>query len=430
MPSPLRSCLLAGLLLGALLSTTAAVADSGSPQPIRPGDGGYGAGAQPLPDRGERPSYTIVSTPDFLNADVGDVSTRRSWDGVSNSINDQYVAALDVVLDQLAAERPDAVLVAGDMVEGHWGVDVDDTGIFGPVRTEAQARQAVRRAGRFYLGAWRQRFVDHGLPVPHVAVGDHEIGDNPWRVGQFKHDAMGTFKRTVARTLIGDRYPRSHRPTGTSFGGTSYWTKLGPDVMLVSVDVFRRRSSNVGAAGGVETDLQGAHLRWFRRTLAYGRRHFPWVVVQGHTPGLGPVRTAGSSSLSLEGGSRSRMWRAMTAAGVDLYLAGEVHQVTAIARPGQPVQVSHGGLFAFGGTRYVRIDVFDDRLELASYGLDNAVDRSGPRLWQTGDKRGVPADLTYLPGRRLRGTAVLTDDGRLVMRSGDLAPAAELGLQH
>lgn len=394
------------------------------------GDGGFDASARRLPERGAAPSYTIVSTPDFLNADVGDVSTLPTWDGVSNSVNDDYDASLEVVLDQLAAERPDAVLVAGDLVEGHWGVDVDDTGIFGPVATATQARAAVRRAAGFYFDAWQDRFAAHGLPRPHVAVGDHEIGDNPWRAGGVKRRALPDFKSAFARELIGDRYPRSRRPLGTRFADTSYWTALGPDVMLVSVDVFAPRRNGPGSEGAMSQDLSGAHLRWFERTLAYGRQHFRWVVVQGHVPAQGPVRRTGSSGLTLDGGSRSRMWRAMDAAGVDLYLAGEVHQVTAIARPGQPVQLTHGGLFAFGGTTYVRIDVFDDRLELSSYGFDAVVDTRGPRLWQTGDKRAVPAGLRYLPGARLRGSAVLTDDGRLEERSGDLAPAVDLGLQH
>lgn len=423
--------LLLGLVLTSLPAGLSALpratADGGPSLPIRPGNGGF-AHARPLPDRGDRPSYTIVSTPDFLNADVGDVSTLPSWDGVHNSTNDAYEASLDVVLDQVAAEDPDAVLVAGDLVEGHWGIDADDTGIFGPVDTDGRARAAVRRAGRFYYDAWKRRFRDHGIPVPHVAVGDHEIGDNPWPAGQRKRVAVDDFKHAFARALVGDRYPRAQRPAGTPYAGTSYWTALGPDVMLVSVDVFRPRPSRVGGQGAMEIDLSGAHLRWFERTLAYGRRHFPWVVVQAHPPALGPVRASGSSSLGLDGGARSRLWRAMEAADVDLYLAGEVHQVTAIARPGRPVQLSHGGLFAFGGTKYVRLDVFDDRLELSSYGFDNAVDVYGPRMWQTSAKRGVPVDLDYLPGRRLRGSAVLTEDGRLVDRSGDLAPAADLGL--
>ncbi|KQP64596.1 metallophosphoesterase family protein [Nocardioides sp. Leaf285] len=392
----------------------------------RPGDGGFGDTAVPLPDRGDDPVLTVVSSPDFMNADVGDVSGLARWDGVHNSINDRYVTATGVVLEQLRAEEPDAVLVAGDLVEGHWGVDVDRTGIFGPVDTPARARAAVGRAGALYFGAWARLFARHGLPLPHVAVGDHEIGDDPWPGGSFDLAAVPTYKRTFAEALVGARYARSHRPVGTPYAATSYWTALSPEVMLVSVDVFEPRPATGAGRDGMRLDLSGAHLRWFRRTLAEGRERFRWVVVQGHVPALGPVRTSGSSGLRLDDGPRSRMWRAMTSADVDLYLAGEVHDVTAIARRGQPVQVTHGGLFAFGGTTYLRLDVFEDRLELSTYGFDTRVDRDSGTLWQTSEKRAVPRDLRYEPGRRLRGSAVLTPTGRLVTRSGDLAPATEL----
>jgi hypothetical protein len=82
---------------------------------------------------------TVVSHPDFLNADVGDVSRSPYWaDGDPNAINDSYRAGLTTVMDQMKSENPDATLVIGDLVDGHWGVDVDNTGIFGPVGTAAE----------------------------------------------------------------------------------------------------------------------------------------------------------------------------------------------------------------------------------------------------------------------------------------------------
>jgi hypothetical protein len=103
-----------------------------------------------------QPLITLVSIPDFINADVGDVrgidrSGYLGWDpGDPNSINPYYRDTLKVVLDQVASENPDAVLVAGDEVNGHWGVDYDKTGIFGPVDTYEQKLQALRNAGALY----------------------------------------------------------------------------------------------------------------------------------------------------------------------------------------------------------------------------------------------------------------------------------------
>ncbi|QNN51481.1 metallophosphoesterase family protein [Nocardioides mesophilus] len=376
----------------------------------------------------EAPAYTFVSAPDFLNADMADVSGLSTWDGVHNSWNGSYAASLDVILDQLAAEAPDDVLVAGDTVEGHWGTDVDGTGIFGPVGTTAERLQAVRNAGDLYYGAWVQRFRDHGLPVPHVTVGDHEIGDNAWGRGTFKYAAFGTFKHTFARHLIGSRYRATHRPQGTAFSDTSYWTALSPEVLLVSVDVFRRHDRNVSPqTKAVTAELSGKHLRWFEDVLRRKASRYPWVIVQAHTPIAGPVRSEGSSKLMLAGGTGSAMWKAMDRYGVDLYLAGEVHQDTAIDRRAGPVQISHGGLMSFGRTRYLSVHVFDDRMEISSFGFQARVDDSGERLWQTSSKRAVPGVVEYLPGAVRLGTAVLTPNRNLRRRTGDLAPAAELG---
>jgi hypothetical protein len=97
----------------------------------------------------EVPQATFVSMPDFLNADVADERDRPAWrPGLPNSITGYYRRAIDIVLDEVESENPDAVFVAGDLVQGHWGSDVDDTGIFGPVDTFAQQLQAVTQAGR------------------------------------------------------------------------------------------------------------------------------------------------------------------------------------------------------------------------------------------------------------------------------------------
>jgi 3',5'-cyclic AMP phosphodiesterase CpdA len=149
-----------------------------------------------------QPSLTLVSIPDFVNADVGDVRGIRrpgdlGWDlGDPNSINDHYRNTLNVVLNQVASENPDAVLVAGDEVMGHWGEDTSHTGIFGPVNTYQHQKQVLRNAGRFYYGQWKDRFAQRGIKV-YPAVGDHDIGDNPWPRGSFENRAFNPHRRHV-----------------------------------------------------------------------------------------------------------------------------------------------------------------------------------------------------------------------------------------
>ncbi len=393
--------------------------------------------AVPTEPTSEKPYYRFVSHPDFLNADVGDLDRLDTWYGerrrrrgeTYNSWNQSYADALDVVLGAIKAEQPDDILVAGDLVKGHWGVDSDEVGIFGRVDTAKRFANAVGRAGKFYYREWKRLFSSRGLPKPHVTVGDHEIGDNNWPRGSFKHRAVPRFKRTVANALLGGRYPARRRPVGTAYARTSYWTPLNKNVMLVSVDTMRRHPRNTHPKfKAVVGSLDRGHLRWFRRTLAHGKRRFTWVIVQAHTPIVGPVRFSGSSRMRLRGGRKSAMWKAMVRHDVDLYLSGEVHDVTAIDLKGDnPVQLSHGGLFAFNGSKYVTADFYPNRIELSSYGFSaRRWSRDSPRLWQTSQQRG-PAELEYRPGPVLRGSATLYRGGAFRRRSGDLAPAADLG---
>lgn len=68
------------------------------------------------------PLFTFVSMPDFINTDIGSTRVRagKGWDpGDPTSINKSWREALDVILDEVQAEKPAAVLVAGDLVDGH-----------------------------------------------------------------------------------------------------------------------------------------------------------------------------------------------------------------------------------------------------------------------------------------------------------------------
>ena len=66
-----------------------------------------------------------------------------------------------------------------------------------------------------------------------------------------------------------------------------------------------------------------------------------WTIVQGHVPILEPVRSRGSSDLRYPGGTSSALWKMFEKYGVDLYLAGEVHDTTASTSDGI-VQLAHG----------------------------------------------------------------------------------------
>ena len=366
----------------------------------------------------EEAAYTFVSVPDFLNADVGTVRRSRRWDnGDPNSINASYRGAVDVILDAIEAEGPDSVLVAGDLVEGHWGIDEDDTGIFGPVKTFAQKNRAVTRAGNLYYRQWARRFAQRDLPV-FPAVGDHEIGDNPWPARRFKYRAMPVFKSVWAKHFTDSGSAYAMRPRGTRWEDTAYATYLRPELLLVTVDVFAR------SRDGVHAKVVRGQLRWLDDVLAHntalGDGGAKWVIVQGHTPVLGPVRMARSSGLYTENGEA--FWDTMQRHDVTAYFNGEVHTVT--LRHDGVTQISHGnGIVAgIGDFNYLVGTVYDDRIEITIKRIPRLSTDNTVELWQTSRKR-PPISVTYERESHVSGTAVLTEDGgRIDEFTGELIP--------
>jgi hypothetical protein len=361
----------------------------------------------------------LLSSPDFLNADVGDLrdgpnfwSPQRS----ENSVNGAYRRALGRVLGDWSHQDAEGVLVAGDLVEGWWGTDPGRTGTFGPVSTTAERRAAVRRAADTYYPQWLDRFTDHHLTV-YPAMGDHEFGDNPW--GPAKRVLAPQFESSYASNLL--REPDgtarfTDRPRASPHAMTAYAWRPSPDVQVITLNEFDVADDQM------RIRLDEAQLSWLVGVLKRARRDgVQWVVAQGHVPIVGPVRTRGSSGLVYEHGRHSDLWRAFRRYGVDLYLCGEVHDVTAIRRD-RVVQLSHGGLFAFGLTNYVLLDFYDDHVSLTSrdYRARYADAPDGSRLWET-RPLGMPTIISVAKAPFTIGTATLGSDGSF-STSGILDP--------
>jgi hypothetical protein len=121
---------------------------------------------QSLKPGAEEPIYTFVSAPDLLNADIGDVRTLPTWrEGMPNSDNKTDEDSLRRLYTEMRSWNPDALFVAGDEVRGHWDQDGSDLKIFGPVDTDAEKREAIRKAADFYYETWKNR-VRRRLPRP------------------------------------------------------------------------------------------------------------------------------------------------------------------------------------------------------------------------------------------------------------------------
>lgn len=371
------------------------------------------------------PVYTFVSAPDLLNADIGDVRGLPTWrEGMPNSDNKTDEDSLRRLYTEMDSWHPDAIFVAGDEVRGHWDQDGSGLQIFGPVDTDEHKLAAIRRAGDFYYETWKDRFPTNGIPYEKVypAIGDHEIGDNPWPEGSFALSAVPASKKLWAdhfTTVDGgpNRFPM--HPSGTAVDDTAYATYLTPKLLLVTLDVFMWTPDRLRISVGE------AQLAWLRQVLD-GAPDDAKIIVQGHVPVLTPVRTRGSSSLHLEYGGASQLWQVLKEHGVDLYLNGEVHDFTATQlEDHEPVQVSHGGLFAHGATGYVVGRVYADgtiALEAREMPDLSTGGEKAPRLWQT--RNNLQWKVRFPDHSESVGTLVLDDTNHIVSRTGVLAPYA------
>lgn len=363
------------------------------------------------------PRLRLLSSPDFLNADVGDLrrgpgfwNPRRS----TNSINGDYRRTLDAVLDDWQSTDPDGVLVAGDLVEGHWGTDAARTGNFGPVRTLPEQLDALHRAAGTYYPQYLERFAQHDLTL-FPAAGDHEYGDNPWpaskraRIPAFRDEFADYFTRTP-----GGQPKFADRPSGPH-AWTAYAGRPLPDVQVITLDWFDI------TADRARLGLDPQQRSWLRGVLRRAERDgVRWTIVQGHLPILGPVRTRGSSGLYVPGGPDSKVWQLFEQYGVDLYLTGEAHDVT-VLNHGGVTQITHGGLFAFGLTNALLLDFYDDYIYLTLRDYDIRDRDKGGRLWQT-RRSGLPARIEMNQAPYTVGTGVVPDQGGLRLETGMLLP--------
>ncbi len=318
--------------------------------------------------------WRFVSIPDFVNVDL--TYPQPGWE-----------ETLNYVLKAIKAENPEFVLVAGDLVMGRW-----------------PDKESIKKYAAMYYPAWVKRMEDHGLKF-YTAIGDHEIGDNPWRGD--KAALVSTFKKQF------QKYLKMPLNGPLRMKGTAFWF-IHENALFVSVDVFEKGE---GPQGGIVPKVTGEQLEWFEKVLTEnsGVEH---VIVMGHTPILGPVAKESSSGLMLEGGQQSPLWQTLKKHGADLYLCGEVHAITC-TQADDVLQIAHGGLFGYNPkVNYLVATVFADRIELTLKELEIA--NEGERLWQVGNNRPHEkvsiADEVKEKGFVTVGTATLTtEDGRKVL---------------
>ena len=154
--------------------------------------------------------WTFVSSPDWFNRDVGDLSgstpgvpQAEGWTlDVSqglNGISPQMLQVYDFLLEEMSTYNPEVFLVAGDLINGRWFND-EILDMFDPVTRNRET--AIDNAGDLYYGWYQWLFNRHGMDTVLGAVGDHEIGDDDWPVGSEKAQHVQTMKRAFGRNMV------------------------------------------------------------------------------------------------------------------------------------------------------------------------------------------------------------------------------------
>jgi hypothetical protein len=326
-------------------------------------------------------TFNFTSYPDLFNWNIQ--YPQPGWE-----------EAIGWFLDGMKKEGPAFSLNAGDIMDARWWTDPDE----------------VRRETAKYWGGFRKRFDDKGIDI-YVAPGDHEYGDDQ---GLRKMNLAPVFAEQFSKLL---RMPRNGPPHKK---GLAY-SIVQDNLAVITVDTFE------DAGNRMSMTVSGKQLAWLEAEL---KKHQDkqFIIVQGHVPVVGPVRSKNSSANMLEGGPGTEFWKTMVEYGVDAYFCGEHHRITTIQRDGV-WQIVHGALW---GTQtdlnYLRGSVWPDRLELELFRFD--VVNGGRKLTDQHPHRGNGgpwsevrlAEATLRDGPRSVGKLVIAAgedrDNRTVLATG------------
>lgn len=249
-----------------------------------------------------------------------------------------------------------------------------------PPNTTYSSYEIVLATGNRCYQGMISSFHEGGYDNIHIAYGDHEAGDNPWKAYTLKSKLQPFFRKSFARNFnffssnSTFKYTRpigqaASRPINTNYEYTSYATRH-KNLLLITLDVFYQKSFKIeiGQAGTVSGIIEGKHLSWFEHVLSQAREDssIQYIFVQGHLPILFPVRKIRSSGMMMADGKQSDLWKVMKEYNVDIYFCGEVHDhtVTKDSDSNLIQLASRGNYF----TSFLTVDIFSNKqIDINSY---------------------------------------------------------------
>jgi hypothetical protein len=267
------------------------------------------------------------------------------------------------------------IILPGDSNEGQW----DTAKFIKKFNPELTVEQSISQAGKLCYEGMIDTFKKGGYDTLLMAVGDHEVGNDPWPVGsdvsRYQHQFREAFARAFNYSADGSSFKyrqkigsANSRPRGTKYQDTSY-AYQHKNVLFITIDVFHQQDPNtrLGEKGSVIGTVVDAHLEWLESVLSEARKDpsIKHIFVQSHLPVIYPVRKVLTSGMLIDKGLESEFWKLMRKYNVDIYFAGEVHANTVTKDPHSDLLqvVTRGNFF----TNFQTVDVSDDKIEMTLY---------------------------------------------------------------
>jgi len=163
------------------------------------------------------------------------------------------------------------VMLPGDSNKGHW----DTPAFIKTFKRGLTPAQSILQVGELCYSGMVDAFKEAGYSKLLMAVGDHELGDNPWPPGTAVSKCQPQFREAFANVFNvnkpdGGRFiydkpigKAASRPLGTKYESTSY-AYQHKNVLFVTVDVFHQEDPDkkIGMQGSVTGAVTGKHLVW------------------------------------------------------------------------------------------------------------------------------------------------------------------------
>jgi hypothetical protein len=229
------------------------------------------------------------------------------------------------------------VIIAGDTNSGKWIRAEFQTRLQNALGKQMTDSEIVLEAGKRCYAGMLHSFRLGGYAKVLLAHGDHEAGDNPWKLGDAKSILQPEFRKALGDQLnVGydkkNRYDGMignvpARPLNSTFSDTAY-AYMHKNALIVTVDPFYQESPYVEIApsGTVAMRITGEQVVWLDAVLSEARQlpQVKHIFVQSHVPVLHPVKKTRSSGQMLENEERSDFWKVLRKYSVDVYFTGEV----------------------------------------------------------------------------------------------------------